>query len=181
MEYLERPELRRLFEIAYTRNKMHHLALIVGFFNACRVSELLAIDARDVADGQVSIQRSKNGYRTLQPVHVDADVILDCSPLLRLAEEKRGKPKECQLIFRFSRQRVDQFIKRYAELAGIHPDKRHSHAVFRHSLAMSLWDETHSPGQITSFLGHRSASAAMHYLREVDHRRAQTAVAGITL
>jgi site-specific recombinase XerD len=84
-------------------------------------------------------------------------------------------------LFQFSRQRVDEFLKKYGELADIHPAKRYSHAICKHSLAMLVWDQTHSLGQIQSYLGHKAASSSMCYLVEADARKAQSAVAGITI
>ena len=83
-------------------------------------------------------------------------------------------------LFPFSRQRVDQFIRSYGAIAGIHPDKCHCHAL-KHSMAMLLWDATQNLGQIQSYLGHKAASSTLVYLAEADARKAQAAVAGITI
>ena len=83
-------------------------------------------------------------------------------------------------LFPFSRQRADQFIRRYAQLAGIHPSKAHMHAL-KHSMAMLLWDKTQSLGQIQGYLGHKAASSTMCYLVEVDNRKAEMAVLDITI
>ncbi len=175
MEYLNRTELRRLFKVAYERNRTHHLALAVGLWHGLRVSEILKIKGTDIVDGQLSVKRLKRSKATVQPIHVDADLLFDESPILELARQNKGR------LFPFSRQRVDQFIRKYGKLAGIHPDKLHAHAVCKHSLAMLLWDQTHSLGQIQSYLGHRAASSTMCYLVEADARVAQAAVAGMTI
>lgn len=175
MEYLTRSELRRLFKIAYERNKTHHLALVVGLWHGLRVSEILAIKGTDIVDGQLSVKRLKRSKPTVQPIHVDPDPLFDESPLLEMAAQNRRR------MFHFSRQRVDQFIRKYGEVAGIHPDKLHAHAVCKHSLAMLLWDSTHSLGQIQSYLGHKAASSTMCYLVEVDAQKAQSAVAAMTI
>ncbi len=41
MEYLTRTELRRLFAVAYERNRTHHLAMVVGLWHGLRVSEII--------------------------------------------------------------------------------------------------------------------------------------------
>jgi len=175
MEYLNKNELRRLFTVAYERNRTHHLALVVGLWHGLRVSEIVKIKGTDIVDGQLAVKRLKKSKSTCQPIHIDADPLFDESPLLEMAVQNRGR------LFQFSRQRGDQFIRVYGELAGIHPEKRHAHCVCKHSLAMLLWDQTHSLGQIQSYLGHKAASSTMCYLVEADARKAQNAVAAMTI
>ena len=175
MEYLTKSELRRLFKVAYQKNRTHHLALVVGLFHGLRVSEIVAIKGRDIVDGQLSVRRLKRSKATLQPIHTVADPLFDESPLLAMAAKHKGR------LFNFSRQRVDQFIRAYGALANIHPDKLHAHAVCKHSLAMLLWSQTHSLGQIQSYLGHKSASSTLCYLAEADSLIAQSAVSSMTI
>jgi len=175
MEYLTGSELRRLFTVARQRNATHHLALVVGLWHGLRVSEILAIRGVDVVDGQLAVKRLKRSKSTCQPIHIDSDPLFDESPLVEMARANPGR------LFNFSRQRVDQFIKIYGRVAGVHPDKLHAHAVCKHSLAMQLWDKTQSLGQIQSYLGHRSASSTMCYLVEVDARKAQSVVQGMSI
>lgn len=177
MEYLTKPELRKLFEIAYKRNKTHHLAMVMQLWHGLRVSELINIKGTDIYDGQLSVKRLKRSKETLQPIYTDlSDPIFDASPVLKLAEEKKD-----QRLFPFCRQRVDQFIKKYGEEAGIHPSKRHSHAVGKHSIAMMLWDEKNSLGEIQSYLGHKSSGSTLCYLHEADARKAQNTVSRIRI
>lgn len=174
MQYLTKDELKRLFTVAYESNRLHHLALVVGLWHGLRVSEIIAITGSDIADGQLSVKRLKKSKSTCQPIHRDADPLFDESPLLKMAAENSGR------LFPFSRQRADEFIKKYAERAGIHPDKAHMH-VLKHSLGMLLWDATKNLGQIQSYLGHKAASSTLCYLVEADARKAQAAVAGISI
>src|SRR5690348_9534568 len=118
MRYLTKDELRRLFQAAYEHNRQHHLALVVGLWHGLRVSEMIAIRGRDIADGQLSIKRLKGSRSTIHIVRRDKDPLFDESPLLEMAKADPNRQ-----LFLFSRQRVDQFMKRYARLAGIHKDK----------------------------------------------------------
>lgn len=174
MQYLDKSELRRLFKAAYDCNRSHHLFLVVTLFHGLRVSEAINIEGTDVCDGLVSVARLKKSNATCQPIHRDADPLFDESPLIELAARNPGR------LFPFSRQRADQFIRRYAALAGIHPHKGHMHAL-KHSIALLIWEETHSLGQIQSYLGHKAPSSTMVYLVEIDKRKAEMAVAGITI
>jgi len=174
MTYLTKEELRRLFQAAYTHNRMHHLFLVTVLWHGLRVSEGIHIAGADIADSQLSTARLKRSKATLQPIHLDADPLFDGSPLIDMAKINPGR------LFNFSRQRADQFIKRYADIAGIHPTKAHMHSL-KHSIAMMIWDKTHSLGPIQSYLGHKEASSTMQYLVEVDQQKAQNAVAGISI
>ena len=131
MQFLEKSELRRLFQVAYEHDRTHHLFLVVSLWHATRVSETLSIKGANVCDGQLSIKRLKKGHATCQPIHRDADVLFDESPLLAAAAQNPNR------LFRFSRQWADCFIKKYCALAGIHSDKAHMHAL-RHSFVTRL-------------------------------------------
>lgn len=176
MQYLDKHELRSLFQVAYDRNKIHHLAMIVGLWHGARVSEIVNIKGADVFNGQLSIKRLKRSLPTVQPIRRDVDPLFDESFLIELAKQNPGDAR----LFKFSRRRCDQFIKRYAELAGVSPDKAHFHSL-KHSVAMLLWDKTGNLGQIQSYLGHRAASSTLIYLTEADARKAQIALAGVQI
>jgi integrase len=171
MEYLTREELKRLFQEAYKANRQHHLCLVTSLFHGLRISETLAITGKDIKDGQLSVQRMKGSNATIQRVHRDDDPLFDGTPILELA--KQVGPNR---LFPFSRQRVDYFIKRYAERANVHHDKAHSHAVGKHSLGMLIWEQTHDLSAIQNFLGHKRPGSSLFYLAEVDKSKAQAAV-----
>jgi len=176
MHYLTKDELRRLFQVAYNHNRRYHLALVTALWHGMRVSELNKLRGTDVtADGCVIVRRLKGSHTTLQPIRRDADPLFDESPILALAQERKSLR-----LFEVSRQHFDKLIKQYGAEAGIHPDKCHMHAL-KHSVAMLLWDVTGNLGQLQSYLGHKAASSTLAYLYEADARKAQTALAGITL
>jgi integrase/recombinase XerD len=176
MHYLTKDELRRLFEVAYRRNRMYHLALVTALWHGMRVSELNNLRGSDVTpDGCVIVRRLKGSNTTCQPIRRDPDPLFDESPILELAKERRTLR-----LFEISRQHFDRLIKTYGTEAGIHPDKLHMHAL-KHSVAMLLWDVTGNLGQLQSYLGHKAASSTLAYLYEADARKAQTALAGIQL
>jgi integrase/recombinase XerD len=175
MQYLDRQELRRLFSVAYERDKRMHLILLVSFWSGLRISETLGIMGRDVSDGQLHVKRLKNSRATTHRVHVDADPVFDCSPLLELA-----KAHPDQRLFKVSRQWVNKLIKTYARAANIHPAKAHSH-VFKHSIAMLLWTSMRDLNAVQDFLGHRSASSSLVYLRAEGAEKAQAFVNSVQL
>jgi len=44
---------------------------------------------------------------------------------------------------------------------------------------MAIWDVSKMPGQIKSYLGHRSMSSTMQYLNESDSLKAQEVVSNL--
>lgn len=175
MQYLTKGEVRRLFEVAYKHNKVHHLILVTGFYHGLRISETLGIQGKDVSDGQLFVQRLKRSKATLQPIHKDNDPVFDCTMLEELAKQTDGK------LFNISRQRVDQLIKKYGTEAGIHINKLHSHAVCKHSIAMALFDKTQNISVVKSLLGHKSAGSTMCYLVAKDEEAAQKALENLII
>jgi len=175
MHYLSKEELRRLFGVARQRNRTHHLALLVGLWHGTRISETLAVKGTDIQDGLLSVSRLKGSKPTIHALHVDNDPLFDETPLIELARQKGS-----ERLFPFSRQRVDEFMKNYAALAGIHPSKAHYHAL-KHSICMLIWDDTRSLSAIQQYVGHKSPSSTLIYLAEADNRKAASTVARMSI
>jgi integrase/recombinase XerD len=159
-------ELKRLLSVAYDHNKHHHMALLTCFWQGCRVSELLSIRWCDISDGQLTIRRLKGAGKpgkkrhktTVHALHADPD------PVFHQEALARGSTSSVDLVFPWCRQRMDQIIKRYGKLAGLHPKKCHMH-VLRHSLAVLLWRETHEISAVQQILGHWSPSSSLIYMQ----------------
>src|SRR5271167_4486568 len=173
MQYMNKSELERLLQVVYDHNKLHHAAIAVGLFHGLRVSEVSAIEGPDVQDGKLYVRRLKKSRATIQELRRDSNPIFDEGYLLQLAKENPAGR-----LFPLCRQRLDELMKRYCRLAGIHRGKAHFH-VFKHSIAMLILDATHSPGAIQQWLGHKSMSSTLQYLQENDSRTAQDAIANI--
>jgi integrase len=180
MRYLSKPEIARLLKVAYAENRTHHLAMLTCFWTGARVSQTLALRGVDVFESagvvKIKVYRAKRGKDVFPQLHVDESPEFDMSPLVELAKT-RGTGK---LFGSLSRQYFDVVLKRYGRLAGLHKDFCHSH-VFRHSIAMEIWDATHRLGAITTFLAHKSPNSALQYLSENDGMLAQAAVNAIRL
>jgi site-specific recombinase XerD len=80
-------------------------------------------------------------------------------------------------LFLFGRRRVDQFIKRYAALAGLNLQKAHSH-VLKHSCCMKLYESTRDINAIADHVGHGSISSTLLYLRKAAAEQAQAVFLG---
>jgi integrase len=176
MEYLNRDELTRVMEVARQRNQMHWQLMLTAFYFGLRVSEVTNILGEDVQDGQLAVKRLKNSNKTLQAIP-SGEGSSDTFRLDLIERAAAAGPRG--RLFPVSRQRVDQFVKRYARIAGIHRSKAHLHSVGKHSIAMAIWHATGQLGQIKAYLGHKSMSSTMVYLNEDNSLQAVAAVANL--
>lgn len=175
MQYLTKEELRRLLTAAYTHDRRIHMALLVSFWSGLRISETLAIKGRDISDGELHVKRLKGSRATTHRLHTDADPIFDCSPLVELA-----KAKPDAQLFAFTPQWVNRLLKRWSVEAEIHPAKCHTH-VMKHSICMLLWSTLGDLNAIQDYVGHKSTSSTLVYLRADAAAKAQDAVNAMTL
>ena len=179
MMYLGKSDLAKLFRSAYEatnpKSRIHHLAMLTQFWTGTRVSQLLDIRGEDVfqKDGRwvIMIRGAKRGNIVTQTVHVDAEAAFDMTPIIALAKTKG----QSRIFGALSRQYYNGVLKKCAEKAGIHSVFAHSH-IFRHSVAIQIFDATQRIGAVSQFLGHKSPASSMCYLAEVDGQIAQKAV-----
>jgi integrase len=174
MQYLTPEELRRLFQVAYDRDRHRHLLMVTVFWHGSRVSETLEVQGCDIQDGKILIRRKKGSITTRQDIHKDKDPLFDESPIIKLA--KKPGP-----IWPYSRFQMHKFIRLCGRKAGVDASKLHMHAL-KHSTAMVLWDASGGNlGLLQLHLGHKSASSSLIYLREVDSQKASDVMNAVTL
>lgn len=165
MEYLNESELSRLLAIAKQHSERDYLAIAVSAAHGLRISELIGLRGHDIQDGRIIVKRLKGSNKTNQA--------LDPS-LGRLAAIAASAPES--RLFPFSRQYADRMIKRYCSLAGLHRGLAHWHAL-KHTCALMAWNRYQSLGGLQNFLGHKSTSSSVVYLRESSGVKTATAVA----
>src|ERR1700679_939479 len=180
MRYLSKPEIAKLMKVAYAENRTHHLAMLTCFWTGARVSQALALRGCDVFESagvvKIKVYRARRGADSFPQLHIADAPGFDMSPLVEVAKQRaRGG-----VLGSLSPQCFDLIVTRYGNLAGLHKDFCHSH-VFRHSIAMEIWDSTHRLRAITKFLAHKSPNSALQYLAENDGILAQEAVNAIRL
>jgi integrase len=168
MHYFEDHELIALLKVAYEKNRLHHLALLVSLIHGLRVNELLALTMNDVQGDYIVIRGLKKGKTSLEPLHHSDNPLFDESQLAVHAHGLRQSGQE--RLFPFCRQWCDRFIRKYATEAGVAIAKAHHHSL-RHTVAMLIWSQSHSLSQITACLRHRSGASSIVYLHEVDRQK----------
>lgn len=180
MQYLTTPELARLFRVMHEGNPTHHLIALTCFFSGARISQVLKLQGQDIFEHNerlvIRIGAAKRGFERLHPLHTDADPAFDMSPLLALAK----KCPTARLFAGTTRQYFNLVLKQACTKANLHASAGHSH-IFRHSVSMIIWSQTHNLGAISHFLAHKSPSSAFSYLQANDGIEAQTAVDNLQL
>ena len=158
MKSLTREELARLLDVTPEPDR---LAFLVCFNHGLRVSELVNLDAANIVDGHLVVQRLKRSRKTTQPLLPD-----EKDGLLALAQ-KSGK------FFPMSRRTFDRRMKEYGLKAGIPEFKRHMHAL-KHSCGRLGFKGGMSIPEIVAYLGHKNPGNSLIYMEsdEADASRA---------
>jgi integrase len=139
------------------------LAFLVCFNHGLRVSELVNLDASNIVDGHLVVQRLKRSRKTTQPLLPD-----EKDGLLALAQ-KSGK------FFPMSRWTFDRRMKEYGAKAGIPEFKRHAHAL-KHSTGRLAYLGGMGIPELQAYLGHKNGGNTMIYL-QADEQQAASAFA----
>lgn len=135
--------------------------------SGCRVSEVLAIDFRNLDHGSASIPtRKTNEFRNIYwseetdkllfekyiPIRICLDYHEDALFVSRFGEEARG---------RLQTKTVQRSIKKLCNELGIEGITAHS---FRHGKAHSMLEKGAPLSDIASILGHKNLNSTMKYL-----------------
>ena len=169
MHHFTQQELLELLTVAYRRSRIHHLAMLVSVAHGLRVSETIRLTVDDVQNGYLRCNRLKGSKQQLQKLHLSTNPIFDESPLAmhahmsKIAGQKR--------LFKLSRQRCDQLIRKYGAEAGIAAEKCHWHSL-KSTTAFLVFGESVSLGQVQQILGHRDVRSTLIYLHEHDADKA---------
>jgi len=181
MEYLQKPEVIALLKASFEYgNRDAHLALLVMYATATRVSQALKLTGFDVIPDTVTeghrirIPKAKRGETRTFRVLVSPNPALDMRDLVKVAQE-RGANK---LFGGLSRHYLHTLIKKFAKIAGLHTGMVHCHTI-RHSTAMRIMEKTGRIGAVSGYLCHSDPAAAYTYVQENDSQFADQALATV--
>ena len=161
--HLSPTEVRSLLGAGMEGSTRNWLMMAVMYLHGLRVSELLSLTSADIQGDNLRVQRLKDGFLNIQPLHVDQDPLLsEAGPLKALALARPGNMR----LFDITRFQVFRIVQGYCQALGFAEQKCHPH-VLRHSIAM------HSIGtagihSVKQWLGHKSITSTMQYLRSTD-------------
>ena len=177
LTHFTRQELHALLREAKACSERDWLGILVCYWHAMRVSELIALQASDVCDGHIIVTRGKGSERVTYPLMEDADPLFD---------EKSALEAFClhktqnTLLFPVTRQAVGLWLKKYGERAGIDRRKCHPHSL-KHSIARHfLAANNNNLPQVQRYLGHKTLGSTGVYLQVTQDEACAAAVAGLT-
>lgn len=142
------------------------LMFLTAFNHGLRVSEVVNLDASNIVDGHLVVQRLKRSRRTTQPLLPN-----EKDGLLALAKQQ-GK------FFPISRWTADRRLKEYGKKAGIPEHLLHMHCL-KHSCGRLGFKGGMSIPEIQAYLGHKNGGNTMIYL-EASEEEAANAFAAAT-
>jgi type 1 fimbriae regulatory protein FimB/type 1 fimbriae regulatory protein FimE len=171
--YLEAREIARLF--AVIKSKRDRAIFRLAYHRGLRAHEIGVIkysDFRD-RDGILFVYRGKG---SIPRDHTLTDEELRA---LRFWIKERGTAPGPMFPSRqgrkgISRRRLDQLMKDYCALAGIHSSKAHMHAL-KHSCGTHLAERGATAAEIQDWLGHRDSGSTDIYMHFSRVRRAELA------
>jgi integrase len=156
MKYLTKDELGLMLAQAKAAGPMDYLMILIAFNHGLRVSEVLELTAANFVDGHLIVQRLKGSCRTTQKLLPNEAALL-----------KDYKIPACGRLFPIHRQTAWRHVKALGIAAGIPGFKCFPHAL-KHTTAKTGLAGGMTLPELQTYLGHKSGSSTMAYLREDD-------------
>jgi len=172
IKYLEKEGVCRLFRAIPADNLRDRLLFDLIYRHGLRRTEAAMLRKDWIHGSRIWIQRVKNSISQEYNLHPTSKKILrlylaergdDDNPFLFVSRESRvGHPISEGLIY--------HLFKKYAEKAGILPEKRFVH-VLRHSIAVHLLNAGWDISDVQDWLGHRDIRNTSIYGKISNKRR----------
>lgn len=156
MKYLSKSELESLLKVARASSPMDELLVLLSFNHGLRVSEVLDLTAANFVDGYLIVQRLKGSCKTAQRLLPN-----------EAASLADYKIPECGKLFPIHRQTAWRHVKALGIAAGIPGFKCTPHSL-KHTCAKRGLAGGMTLPELQTYLGHKSGSSTMVYLREDD-------------
>lgn len=167
MQSLSREEILSLLTAARAHRERDWLMILLAFNHGLRASEVVSIQAGNISDGFLTVQRLKGSLKTIQPLIESSEPLLDEKKSVFAFVRKMG---EKQKLFPVTRERFWQIVQQHAKAAGLPKHLRHPHCL-KHSIGAQL---IATPGvgiqEVRQWMGHRSLNSTGEYLRVTDEQ-----------
>jgi type 1 fimbriae regulatory protein FimB len=184
MQFLTQGEVLDVLRAAYEKSHRDHLLILMAYRHGLRASEVTGIRLSDLQGGYLTVQRKKGSLKTIQPIlpHTGQPLLNEARHLTAWIKERPAHlgdalfPSEkggALLPTSFT-----AIFHKYAEVAGLPPNKRHPHAL-KHSVVSHLLNNGMEIAFVKEYVGHASISSTMRYahISGVDaNKRAETAL-----
>jgi type 1 fimbriae regulatory protein FimB len=176
LHYLTKPEVHRLLDATNKRSVRDRAIWTTAYWHGMRASEVGLLTVADVRldAARIFIRRlkgSNSGEYQMSPGEVTA-----MRAWLKIRTSIPGPLFISSRLGGISRQRLHNLMRVYCEMANIPHPKNHFH-VLRHSIAVHMADQGLDVAVIQDWLGHRSITSTMVYMKITNVSRARTAEA----
>jgi type 1 fimbriae regulatory protein FimB len=174
LHYLTKDETRRLLAKTYVRSVRDHAIWTTAYWHGMRVSEVGLLTPADVRldAARIYIRRLKGSNSGEYPM--SPDEVTAMRAWLKIRKHTPGPLFVSSRGDAISRQRLHNLMRVYCELADIAHPKNHFH-VLRHSIAVHMADMGKDVSVIQDWLGHRSITSTMIYMKITNISRIRTA------
>jgi len=135
---------------------MDHLMILIAFNHGLRVSEVLDLTTANFVGGYLIVQRLKGSEKTAQKLLPNEAALLASYTI-----------SSCGRLFPIHRQTAWRHVKKLGIAAGIPAFKCTPHAL-KHTCAKTGLAGGMTLPELQTYLGHKSGSSTMVYLREDD-------------
>lgn len=171
MHYLSKSEVETVLRAAWKRSTRDHLMLLFSFSHALRRSEVAQLRTQDVSGGVLRVQRVKHSLYTEQPLLSSGNALFDETRALTAWLEERAGETDALFPSRkgghMTPGQVGRVAVRYMELAGVHEDLCHHHAL-KHAACANMIRSGAGLELVKQFAGHKSISSTIHYVHTSD-------------
>jgi len=172
IKYLEKEEVCRVFRAIPTKNYRDRALFDLIYRHGLRRIEITWIRKDWITNGRIWIKRAKNGISQEYNLHPDSQKLIqlylnqrgeDMNPFIFVSLESAGnKPISQGMIY--------HLFRKYAEKAGITPDKRFVH-ILKHSIAVHLLNAGWDIIDVQDWLGHKDIKNTAIYGKISNKRR----------
>jgi len=171
VKYLTKDEVRRFFRAIPKENVHDRLLFNLMYLHGLRRGEVAILTVAGVRNGRIFVARLKHGVSKTYQLFPSSLKLL-----ARYLRERGDDP--CPYLFRGRQYRcaplsgrlIDHLSRRYATIAALPEDLRHSH-VFRHSIGVHMANEGFDISDVGDHLGHADITSTAIYFKITDKRR----------
>lgn len=160
MDCFSLPEVLRLLQCAWDRNRRDWLLLCTTFLHALRAHEVVGLTTDNIVGDYLVVQRGKRSKPERAQLEESENPLLNERPAM-FALCRSTRPK--QRLFPISTRTFQRRVHHYGALAGLSEILSHPHTL-KASLLTHLDANGMSTRQIMDISGHKSLRSLEHYL-----------------
>jgi integrase/recombinase XerD len=173
IKHLTKEQLRAVLRAIPKEKIRDRLLINLMYLHGLRRGEAAILTVDCFQNGTIFVRRLKGGISLTYDLFPSSRALLRRYLAIRRDDGChylfRGRRKICAPL---SGRTIDEIVRRYAAMAGLPADLRHSH-VLRHSLGTHMANEGIDISDVAEQLGHADLSSTAIYFQITHKRRAK--------